>query len=80
MKIFLFGKLADTLGHEIEAELPPAGCAVSDLRSMLVDLDPAYVPLSQLTARVCVDQVVVGEDHLVLPGDEVAFVPPVSGG
>lgn len=80
MKILLFGRLGEALGREVEVELPPEGCSVAALRSLLAARGSAFATLAAPGARACVDQAIVGEDHLVRPGQELAFIPPLSGG
>ncbi len=80
MRILLFGSLGETIGREVTADVPADGCTVAELRRQLVNGDPAHAPLAASSVRACVDQVVVGDDHRILPGQEVAFVPPLSGG
>lgn len=80
MKILLFGQLAERFGREIDGDVPPEGCSVAALRRRLVDSDPSWEPLGRTSARACVDRTIVPEDHLVRPGQELAFLPPLSGG
>lgn len=81
IRILFFGCLADRLGRGTEFDLPPAGCSVAELRRALVEGDAeAAGALSARLVRACVDQVVVADSFRVLPGHEVAFIPPVSGG
>lgn len=72
-KIAFYGKLAETIGREVEIELPAQGCTVAALRARFDGLDRA-------TIRACVNDATVGEDHVVMPGDRVDFLPPLSGG
>jgi molybdopterin converting factor small subunit len=72
-KIAFYGKLAERIGREIEIELPAEGCTIAALRARYDGLDPA-------TVRACVNDSTVGDDHLVMPGDRVDFLPPLSGG
>ncbi|WP_165356608.1 MoaD/ThiS family protein [Sphingosinicella sp. BN140058] len=80
VKILLFGSLGQEIGREILADLPPDGCSVAALRQRLAAQDPAYGALARPSIRACVDQVIVAEEFLIRPGQEVAFVPPLSGG
>jgi len=61
-----------------EVELPE-GSSVADLRRALSEnfktLSPALA-----TIRVAVNQTFVEDDTVLAPGDEVALIPPVSGG
>jgi molybdopterin converting factor small subunit len=81
MKIFFFGRLAESLGREVDLDVPDAGCTIAELRTRLAGAMPAAADqLSSATVRACIDQVMVTDDARVLPGHEVAFVPPLSGG
>ena len=81
MKVLLFGKLADKAGREIEVDLPEAGCTVAELRDRLCRERPGLAAdLSSPAIKACIDQQMAAEEALVLPGHEVAFIPPLSGG
>ena len=81
MKIFFFGRLAESFGREIDLDLPDAGCTIAELRHRLASGSPeAAEQLSSAGVRACIDRVMVADDARVLPGHEVAFVPPLSGG
>ena len=80
MKILLFGQLGEQLGRELDTDVPEDGCSIAALRRMLVQKDPACAPLAGPSIRACVDQILVREDFVVRQGQEVAFVPPLSGG
>ena len=72
-KIAFYGKLAERFGREVEADLPADGCTIAALRARFGGLDRA-------TIRACVNDDTVSEDHVVMPGDRVDFLPPLSGG
>jgi sulfur-carrier protein len=80
LKILLFGSLRDEIAKEVAADIPARGCSIRDLRAMLVAGDPSCAPLARPSIRACVDRELVPDDHLVRPGQEVAFVSPLSGG
>lgn len=81
MKILFFGGLAESLGRELELDVPDAGCTVAELRHRLAGAVPeAAGQLSSSRVRACIDQVIVAESARVLPRHEIAFVPPLSGG
>lgn len=81
MRILFFGKLGAAIGPEIELDLGPEGCTVSELRARLAKALPqAANELSRPTNRACIDQQLVQETARVRPGQEVAFLPPLSGG
>ncbi|MEA3029687.1 MAG: sulfur-carrier protein [Sphingomonadales bacterium] len=77
MKILFFGRLGETIGREIHVDLPAEGCTIAELRARLAE---AHGALAADTVRACIDREIVPETALVLPGHEVAFVPPLSGG
>ena len=72
-KIAFYGKLAERIGREVEIELPAGGWTIAALRARFDGLDRA-------TIRACVNDETVSEDHVVMPGDRVDFLPPLSGG
>ena len=81
IKILFFGYVADRLGREMEFDLPPGGCSIAELRRALAEREPkAAGALSSDLVRACVDGMIVAEEFSVLRGQEVAFIPPVSGG
>jgi molybdopterin converting factor subunit 1 len=79
VSVRLFAGLHDLVGRrELEMELED-GATVADLRRQLVSQYPAVAPL--MNALVCaVDEEYVSDDRHLRPGDEVALIPPISGG
>ena len=77
MKILLFGRLGETIGREIDFALPAGGCTVAALRAALAE---RHQGLDAGSVRACIDREIAPETALVRPGQEVAFVPPLSGG
>jgi molybdopterin synthase catalytic subunit len=79
VSVRLFAGLHDLVGsREVELELAE-GATVVDLRDQLVSQYPAVAPL--MSTLVCaVDEEYVSNDHRLSPGDQVALIPPVSGG
>lgn len=78
LPILLFASYADAFGTR-RLELPVAlPCSVRDVVARLRDLPGgARLPSVPLVA---VNQVWVGLDSAIAPGDEVAVIPPVAGG
>lgn len=77
-RVLLFAGLKDALGREfLEVEVPEAEARVADLRRAAEAAAPS---LRQERYRVAVASAYAAEEDLVRPGDEVAFLPPVSGG
>ncbi len=80
MKITLlaFGIVKDIFGNrKIEIELPEQS-TTADLKVLL---DSQYPALQQLAVyRIAVNDEYSSEDVIIKEGDEVAIIPPVSGG
>jgi MoaE-MoaD fusion protein len=73
----LFASYREAAGAaRLEAALPE-GARVRDLQEQLVSRVPA---LTRTQGLVAVNQTYVGPDFVLHAGDEVAFIPPVSGG
>lgn len=76
LTVLLFASWSDALGPTVALELPE-GSRVSDLLATLTartDGRPLPKPL------VAVNQSYARADVVIRPGDEVAIIPPVSGG
>jgi molybdopterin synthase catalytic subunit len=71
----LFAMLRERAGaREVTLELPD-GARVSDALAALEGVAPAEMPLV-----MAVNREYAREDHALDPGDELALIPPVSGG
>ena len=80
MKVLFYGRLAETIGSELEMEAPP-GRSVGELRERLIaDHPQAEQPLRSKRARTCVGDQLVGDDYRLASGDKLEFLPPFSGG
>ena len=79
VSVRLFAGLHDIVGRrEVELELVD-GATVADLRSQLGSRYPAVVPF--MSTLVCaVNEEYVNNDYRLSPNDQVALIPPVSGG
>ena len=72
-----------TIGRADETVDAPDGTAnVAQLRAWLAERgEPWHAAFAETRGiRAAVDQVMVGQDHAVHDGAEVAFFPPVTGG
>lgn len=79
IQVLLFAQLKDRLGQpEISASLPLKATG-RDLIRALSQRDPAIAPLVAVS-RLAVGQEYVSWSHPLKEGDEVAVIPPVSGG
>ena len=73
--IKFFGALSDTTGKpEEEIHVP------EDLNSLLDLLKQKYPALSELQFSVAVNQDISRENKTLSAGDEVALLPPFTGG
>ncbi|HKI97337.1 MAG TPA: MoaD/ThiS family protein [bacterium] len=74
----LFAMLREHLGDEIELELAEPATA----GSLLERFGEAYPQFHSALAslKVAVDQTYARNDEPIAPGQEVAIIPPVSGG
>lgn len=80
LQILLFGKLGEAVGRVL-SHPDSDGLTVAALRQSLACAHPgAASELLSPRVRVCVNDTMVEEDHCLRPGDEVALLPPVSGG
>jgi len=81
LDVELFGKLADPCGAAITISIPAAGCTASELRALVAAHDAGLGSLlTTTTVRFCINGRVAAESARVAPGDDVALLPPVSGG
>ena len=79
IRIRLFGAAREAAGtKELELTLAP-GARVSDLRALVVRQHPGLAPLDA-RLRVSVNHELALSDATLADGDEVALLPPVSGG
>jgi molybdopterin converting factor small subunit len=79
-KVLFFSLLRDVVGaDEIEWAVPAGGLAVADILGQLYAEWPA---LREWDTKilVAVDLEYVGRDVVVMPGQELAVMPPVQGG
>ena len=76
----LFAMLRERAGRdEIELELGD-GSTVADALEALKDSSPLGEALERMPVRAAVNREYVSDDSPLSPGDEVALIPPVSGG
>lgn len=80
MKVLFYGRLAEAIGPELEVDAP-FGSSVEQLRERLVaEFPEAEQPLRSRRARACVGDSIVRDEYVLQEGDDLAFLPPVSGG
>jgi molybdopterin converting factor subunit 1 len=74
-----FGWSADLAGARDAVVEFDTARTVAQIRSTLLERYPRLIELGS-TARIAVNLKYAGEDAPVRDGDEVAIIPPVSGG
>lgn len=77
--VLLFATFREAVGRNRLRVKLPAGTTVDDLFALLVGQHPGLEPLRPFTT-FAVNREVVPPETLLRPGDEVAFLQPVSGG
>jgi molybdopterin converting factor subunit 1 len=75
----LFARLREQAGTDTENVELPAGSTVADVYKVIQKLHPG-LQADQSAVRVALNQEFTDWDSKVADGDEVAFIPPVSGG
>jgi MoaD family protein len=77
MRVRLFAALRELAGtSELEVDAPDVGSLLDRLSETL---GPKFERIMEV-GTVVVDGETVGRDRHLRPGDEVALLPPVSGG
>ena len=80
-RILFFGRVGERLGPNGCLDLPAEGLPVGEIRRLLAGRDEvAADALLRPDVRASVDLVVVGEEALARPGQEIAFFSLFSGG
>jgi molybdopterin converting factor subunit 1 len=75
----LFARLREQAGTESESVEVERGSTVADVYDSLRRSHPALDP-NRESVRAAVNQEFADWDEIVANGDEIAFIPPVSGG
>ncbi len=78
VKVLLFGAAADRAGTR-ETVIPAEGITLDELWPLLAERHPGLSPMRDTLAFAVNGEYARMEDF-VSPGDEVAVLPPVSGG
>ena len=78
--VLMLGRLRDVAGWR-ERTLDPAPPPLSALRALLAKDDPALgEALAGKGVQAAVNKTVTRDDVALNSGDEIAFLPPMSGG
>lgn len=79
VKVRFFGALREAAGEDLKDFTVPDSCTVAQLRPRMADAIPALTELGDRVA-VSVNFEVAPNEQVLCEGDEVAVLPPVSGG
>ncbi|CAN0320032.1 unnamed protein product [Phaeothamnion confervicola] len=81
-KVLFFASARELAGvSSTEVELPGEASSTSALRRRLAEQIPALAPIAAtITLAVNHEYLPVEEDAPLKDGDEVALIPPISGG
>lgn len=75
MRLLAFGRLSHLPFDRVT--VPPD---VTDSRSLRLLLAERWPELNDPKVQLAVNQVLIRENVTLSPGDEIAFLPPMSGG
>jgi molybdopterin synthase catalytic subunit len=78
IRVLAFASAADALGASEQELEVPAGTTLAQLRAQLVERHPALAPIAPRLAWAVNGE--IGGGAALREGDEVALLPPVSGG
>jgi molybdopterin converting factor subunit 1 len=79
LQIRLFARARDLAGTDIVAVAVAEGATAADLRAALARLHPSLAGLLERCA-LAVNAEFVPPSQVLQPADEIALLPPVSGG
>ena len=79
MKVLFFAQSREAVGCDRVEVKAAAPLTQAEFWRALVELYPALA-VHRKTARLARNEAYLLEDELIQPGDEIAIIPPVSGG
>lgn len=82
MKLVFLGKFRDLAPQDIAAEVPPDVATLGDLQAWLSHCCPALgEAMAGTRTQIVLNQAIVRDQSLrISADDEIAFLPPMSGG
>ncbi len=80
MKVRFYGRLGETLGEEVDVDLPRSVDTIVALRAMLAGMFPHASGDLCGRSRACIADAFVLDDHKLTGVGAVEFLPPLSGG
>ena len=79
LTVRLFAALKEKAGRDSVTIALPAGTTVGRLAALVRAAEPSLAPFLAAT-RVAVNLTFASDEQVLQPGDDVALIPPVSGG
>lgn len=80
LNVKLFGILRERVkSSNLVISIKDNSISLKDLRKYLLELYPA-LDLNDINFVFAVNRVITNEDITVFPHDEIALIPPISGG
>lgn len=76
LSVLCFASWGDTFGPRVEVDLPARATVADLLDSLAARPEARRLP----TPMVAVNRRYASSDTVIVPGDEVAILPPVAGG
>lgn len=82
VRVLFLGRLSETAGvAEMSVDLPSGEMEIEAFRALVTRSNPGLAEMiGGPSVRTVLNQAIVMQDAVVHDGDEVAFLPPVSGG
>jgi MoaE-MoaD fusion protein len=81
LQVRLFAVLRERAGRDrLEVEVAEGATVADALRALMEESEPLAEALEALPVVMAVNRSYVGEDATLTAGDELALIPPVSGG
>jgi molybdopterin converting factor subunit 1 len=81
LQVRLFAILRERAGRDaLEIDLAEGATVAEALRALAAESEPLGEALEAMPVVMAVNRSYVGEDARLSPGDELALIPPVSGG
>ena len=75
-KVMFFAHLRDLVGEE-SIKIEATGKTVAELKEIIVE---KYAVSKFDTVMTAINEEFAANDEIIQAGDEIAFIPPVSGG
>ena len=79
IRVLVFARLRELVGRDVVSLELPLPCTVGDVRTTMIEEFPEIEPLLS-RSRVAINDEFAPDAAAVTADDEIAIIPPVSGG